>query len=42
MEVPTQDLINHIVNLLDEELREEYEERAGIIEYEAKVPRAHA
>ena len=31
-----------IVNALDEALREDFEERSAIIEFEAKVPRAHA
>lgn len=42
MDTPMNTLVTTIVGLLDEELREEFEERAGIIEFDAKVPRAHA
>ena len=39
---PTDAIVADIVNQLDFDLREDFEERAGIIEFEAKVPRAHA
>ena len=39
---PLDALVADMVNLLDDNQREEFEERAGIIEFEAKVPRAHA
>ena len=39
---PTDALVAKIVNGLDEALREDFDERAAIIEFEAKVPRAHA
>lgn len=35
-------IVADIVSQLDDDLREDFEERAGIIEFEAKVPRAHA
>jgi hypothetical protein len=39
---PQDALVADMVNLLDANLREDFEERAGIIEFEAKKPRAHA
>ena len=39
---PTDAIVADIVNQLDDDLREDFEERSGIIEFEAKVPRAHA
>lgn len=39
---PLDALVADMVNMLDDSLREEFEERAGIIEFEAKLPRAHA
>jgi hypothetical protein len=39
---PLDALVADMVNLLDDSQREEFEERAGIIEFEAKLPRAHA
>ena len=39
---PTDAIVADIVNGLDENLREDFEERSAIIEFEAKVPRAHA
>ena len=39
---PIDPLVADMVRLLDANLREEFEERAGIIEFEAQVPRAHA
>lgn len=39
---PVDALVADMVNLLDDSQREEFEERAGIIEFEAKLPRAHA
>lgn len=35
-------LVETIVTQLDADLREEFDERAGIIEFEAKLPRDHA
>lgn len=39
---PTDAIVADIVSKLDDDLREDFEERSGIIEFEAKVPRAHA
>lgn len=39
---PHDALVTDMVNQLDAGLREEFEERAGIIEFDAKQPRAHA
>lgn len=39
---PTDAIVADIVSRLDDDLREDFEERAGIIEFEAKVQRAHA
>ena len=35
-------IVSELVSLLDANCREEFEERAGIIEFEANQPRAHA
>ncbi|MGJ0484806.1 MAG: hypothetical protein ACR65R_09760 [Methylomicrobium sp.] len=42
MPTPLDPLVAEIVNLLDPDLREDFEERAGIIEFDANLPRAHA
>ena len=42
MEIPIDPIVAEIVVLLDENLREAFEERAAIIEYEAGKARAHA
>ncbi len=42
METPTDALVADMVAGLDADQREEFEERAGIIEFDGKVPRAHA
>jgi hypothetical protein len=39
---PLDPLVADMVNLLDASQREEFEERAAIIEYDAKLPRGHA
>ena len=39
---PIDPLVAELVNRLDDNLREAYEERAGIIEYETNLPREHA
>ena len=39
---PTDALVADIVSKLDDDRREDFEERAAIIEFEAKLPRAHA
>ena len=39
---PTDAIVADIVNQLDDDLREDFDERSAIIEFEAKVPRAHA
>ena len=39
---PIDALVAEMVVLLDAALRDDFEERAGIIEFEAQVPRAHA
>lgn len=40
--MPLDPLVADMVNLLDEGQRDEFEERAAIIEFEGKLPRAHA
>ena len=42
MEIPIDPIVAEIVERLDENLREAFEERAAIIEYEAGKARAHA
>jgi hypothetical protein len=42
MPTPLDPLVAEIVNRLDADLREDFEERAGIIEFDANLPRAHA
>ncbi|PTQ92605.1 hypothetical protein C8R30_12228 [Nitrosomonas nitrosa] len=42
METPLHSLVADIVAMLDPSLREDYEERAAIMEYEANLERAHA
>lgn len=42
MNIPMKALVSDMVNLLDERLREDFEERAGIIEFDAELPRDHA
>ena len=42
MQKPLNALVAEMVERLDENLREEFEERAGIVEFEAKRPRAYA
>jgi len=42
MQPPIDPIVAEIVELLDEDLREAFEERAAIIEYEAGKARAHA
>ena len=39
---PIDALVAEIADSLDDTLREAFEERAGIIEFDAKTPRAHA
>lgn len=39
---PLDPLVADMVKLLDANQREEFEERAAIIEYDAKLPRGHA
>ena len=39
---PIDPLVAEIVELLGEDLREEFEERAAIVEYDGNFPRAHA
>lgn len=36
------ELVDQLVAKLDDNLREAFEERAGIIEFDANLPRAHA
>lgn len=40
--VPKDALVAEMVKELDADLREDFEERAAIIEFDAKLPRAHA
>ncbi|MCO6427619.1 hypothetical protein [Nitrosomonas communis] len=42
METPLNPLVADIVAMLDPDMREDYEERAAIMEYEAKMERAQA
>ena len=42
MESPLDALVADMVNELDADRREEFEERAGIMEFDGKMPRAHA
>ncbi len=42
METPLNPLVANIVNTLDPNLREDYEERSAIMEFEANMERAHA
>jgi len=39
---PINPLVAEMVNRLDSDLREDFEERAGIMEFEANLERAHA
>ncbi len=39
---PMDQLVADMVNLLDADLRAEFDERAGIIQYSGKLQRAHA
>ena len=39
---PTDALVADIVNQLDGKLREDFEERAGIMEFDGQLDRAHA
>ena len=42
METPINTLVSDMVNMLDDRLREDFEERAAIMEFDAELPRAHA
>jgi len=42
MQTPLDPLVADAVSKLDDNLREAFEERAGIIEFDAGLPRAHA
>ena len=42
MQQPIDPLVATLVDRLDDNLREAFEERAGILEFEAGLPRAHA
>jgi hypothetical protein len=42
MKTPQDPLVAGLVGLLDADLREKFEERAGIVEFDGLVPRAHA
>ena len=39
---PMDPLVAEIVDQLDEDLHEEFEERAGIVEFDGNIPRPHA
>ena len=41
METPINALVADMVNRLDDRLREDFEERAAIMEFDAELPRAH-
>ena len=42
METPINTLVSEMVNRLDDRLREDFEERAAVMEFDAELPRAHA
>ena len=42
METPINTLVSDMANRLDDRLREDFEERAAIMEFDAELPRAHA
>ena len=42
MNTPINAVVAEMVEMLDDRLREDFEERAGIIEFDAELPRAHA
>ena len=42
MQQPIDPLVASLVDRLDDNLREAFEERAGILEFDAGLPRAHA
>ncbi len=42
MQQPIDPLVATLVDRLNDSLREAFEERAGILEFEANLPRAHA
>ena len=42
MQQPIDPLVATLVDRLNDNLREAFEERAGILEFEAGLPRAHA
>ena len=42
MQEPQDTLVRDMVSTLNDNLREDFEERAAIVEFEGKVPRAHA
>jgi len=42
METPINALVADMVEILDARLREDFNERAAIMEYDAELPRAHA
>ena len=42
METPINTLVSDMVNRLDDRLREDFEERSAIMEFDAELPRAHA
>ena len=42
MKTPINTLVEDMVNILDDRLREDFEERSAIMEFDAELPRAHA
>ena len=42
MTQPIDSIVADVVNQLDADLREDFEERAGVMEFDAQLPRAHA
>ena len=42
MKTPINALVAEMANMLDDRLREDFEERAAIMEFDAELPRAHA
>lgn len=42
METPINALVDDMVNMLDDRLREDFNERAAIMEFDAELPRDHA
>ncbi len=42
MEEPLDELVAEVIKVLDASQREDFEERAGVIEFDSNIPRAQA